>query len=100
MLKRAIRWGVNKFIIILNIIFGMVSGFSAFYMGVFLIRYLTLFSFIFFIGGFVLLYYIIIVLILLRSTSSFRGKNLFNKIWVFFFNKIIKGLFEGRNSNN
>ena len=44
-----------------------------------------------------LLYYIILILILLRSASSFKGKNLFNKIWVFSFGEVIKGLFKGYN---
>ena len=67
------RWGVNKFIVILNIIFGMVSGPDIFYTKVFLMRYLILFSLIFFMGGFVLLYYIIFVLMSLRSISGFGG---------------------------
>ena len=50
-------------------------------------------------GGFILLYYIILMLILLRSTFGFKGKNVFNKIWGF-FNKVIEGLFKGRNFGN
>ena len=85
------RWGVNRFIIILNIMFGMVFGPSIFCAGVFLIWYLILFFFIFFINGFVLLYYIILVLILLRFAFGFKGKNLFNRAWVFFLARLLGG---------
>ena len=51
-------------------------------------------------GGSVLLYYIILVLILLKFTFSFKKKNLFNKIWGFFFGEIVGGLFKGCNFGN
>ena len=100
MLKRVVKWGVNKFIIILSIMFGIVSNPDIFYVGAFLIWYLILFSPIFFIGGFILLYYIILVLILLRSASGSERKNLSDRAWVFSFNKIAGGLFKSRSFNN
>ena len=54
----------------------------------------------FFMGGSVLLYYIILVLMLLRSTFNFKKKNLFNKVWVFSFGKVVGGLFKGRSSGS
>ena len=99
-LKRVVRWGVNKSIIILNMMFGMVFNLGVFYAGVLLMRYLILFFFIFSIGGPMLLYYIMLVLMSLRFTFSFRGKNLFNKIWVFSSGEVVGGLFKGCNSGN
>ena len=51
-------------------------------------------------GGSILLYYIKLILILLRSASSSKRKNLFNKIWVFFFSKVAGGLFKNYNFGN
>ena len=78
----------------------MVSGPGVFYAGVFLIWYLILSSFIFFMGGSVLLCYIILMLMLLRSAFGSKGKNLFNKIWVFSFGEVVGGLFKGCNFGN
>ena len=81
----------------MNIIFGIIFGLGIFCIGAFLIWYLILFFFIFFMGGSVLLYYIILVLMSLRSISGFKGKNLFDKIWVFSFGEVVGGLFKGCN---
>ena len=80
--------------------FGMVFNPGIFCVGALLMRYLILSSFILFMGGFILLYYIILILMSLRFASGFKGKNLFDKIWVFSSGKVVGGLFKGRNSGN
>ena len=81
-------------------IFGIVSNLNIFYTGALLIQYLILFFFILFMGGSMLLCYIMLVLMLLRSTFSFGGKNLFDKIWVFSSGEVVGGPLKGCNSGN